>query len=562
MTTRDDGPPTADASPSDETLTVLSTPTPEPSPPEDDSAPRTDDDPRSTLERLLSPAQIALDATRRSRLIGWAGALGVTLLAAVLRLVDLGHPGTLVFDETYYVKEGYSLATLGYEANWPEGANDRFNAGDLDAWESAPEYVVHPPFAKWVIAMGFRLGNPADPATWRLSTAIAGIVAVFLLARIARRLFASNLLGTLAGGLLAIDGMAIVMSRTGLLDNILMVLVLAAFGALLLDREQARRRLAARVDLDPSTLAAWGPRLGMRWWRLASAVLLGLAIGSKWSGLYFLAAFGLLTVAWDLTARRSVGVRHWVRAGIWRDGAVAAAVMVPVAAATYLATWTGWLRDSRGWGRTWAADNPGEGVQWLPEALRSLWKYHGDMWAFHNSLTTEHSYQSQPLGWLLQLRPTSFHWGDIGPGDARCGSADCAETVLAVGNPVLWWAAAIALVACVVWFVRERDWRVPALLVGYVAGWLPWVLAYSHRTIFTFYAIVFTPWVVLTLTYALGRILGRDDAPERRRTLGIAAVVAIVTTIVLVSAFFYPVWTGMQIPRDQWQLRMWLPSWI
>ncbi|MEY4390538.1 MAG: hypothetical protein RLZZ400_281, partial [Actinomycetota bacterium] len=37
----------------------------------------------------------------------------VVALGAVLRLWDLGYPHKLVFDETYYVKDAYTLSKLG-----------------------------------------------------------------------------------------------------------------------------------------------------------------------------------------------------------------------------------------------------------------------------------------------------------------------------------------------------------------------------------------------------------------------------------------------------------------
>jgi hypothetical protein len=29
-----------------------------------------------------------------------------------------------------------------------------------------------------------------------------------------------------------------------------------------------------------------------------------------------------------------------------------------------------------------------------------------------------------------------------------------------------------------------------------------------------------------------------------------------------VSAFFYPVWTGMEVPYDFWRLHNWSPTWV
>jgi dolichyl-phosphate-mannose-protein mannosyltransferase len=59
--------------------------------------------------------------------------------------------------------------------------------------------------------------------------------------------------------------------------------------------------------------------MGWRPWRLAAGVCLGLACGTKWSGAYFLAAFGLMTVLWDMGARRAVGITRWKTAWLVKD---------------------------------------------------------------------------------------------------------------------------------------------------------------------------------------------------------------------------------------------------
>ena len=144
------------------------------------------------------------------------------------------------------------------------------------------------------------------------------------------------------------------------------------------------------------------------------------------------------------------------------------------------------------------------------------------MWAFHNGLETPHSYAAHPLGWIVQWRPTSFFYPTEVSGltgqaaQDACGATSCSQAIVALGNPVLWWCAAAAIIVAVVWLFRYRDWRAGAVLSGIVAGWLPW-FAYAHRTIFTFYSIVFTPWVVLTLVYVIGLVVGPKDLDPRGR---------------------------------------------
>ena len=162
---------------------------------------------------------------------GWLTTALVTLVAAAMRLPNLGRPAELVFDETYYVKDAWTLLNLGYEAQWPDDFDAAFEAGDVGGFREAPSYVVHPPVGKWVIAAGLRLLGAQDPVGWRLGVAVAGLLTVLLVVRIGRRLLGSTALGAVAGFAVALDGSAIAASRTALLDGVLAFWVVAAFAA-------------------------------------------------------------------------------------------------------------------------------------------------------------------------------------------------------------------------------------------------------------------------------------------------------------------------------------------
>ncbi|MGL1715235.1 phospholipid carrier-dependent glycosyltransferase, partial [Vibrio parahaemolyticus] len=57
-----------------------------------------------------------------------------------------------------------------------------------------------------------------------------------------------------------------------------------------------------------------GPAIWWRPWLLATGVLLGAACAVKWSGIYFLAFFGVYTVLADMFMRRRYGVFAWYSA--------------------------------------------------------------------------------------------------------------------------------------------------------------------------------------------------------------------------------------------------------
>jgi dolichyl-phosphate-mannose--protein O-mannosyl transferase len=507
-----------------------------------------------------------LRTPRRIRLWYWGGPIAVTLLAAVLRLWRLGDPHSLVFDETFYVKDAWTLSHLGYEGTWPVGADPKFNAGDVNSYTSVGSYVAHPPLGKWLISFGMNAFGADNSFGWRISAAIVGILAVFVIALIARKLFNSTLLATIAGGLLAVDGHAIVLSRTSLLDNFVMIFTLLGFGAILLDRQQSAGRLAlwlarragAGRNID------WGPAIWWRPWLLTAGVLFGAATAVKWSGLYFLAAFAVYTLVVDAVARRAAGVPFWASGTVFKQAPVTFLLMVPLALATYLASWTGWFVTRGGYFRDWA-DLPGNAARglfaWVPHSVQSFVHYQVSVYNFNVNEHSPHPYAANPFTWLFLVRPTAFYYTSQQQGQQGCTAVGgCAEYITSIANPVLWWAATAALFYLVYRLVRYREWRVGLILMGIVAGYLPWLL-YVNRTIFQFYAIVFEPYLILGLVMVIGLILGSARDPAWRRRSGILLVSAFVGVVVLVSAFFYPVWTGMQIPIWFAEAHYWWPGW-
>ncbi len=64
---------------------------------------------------------------------------------------------------------------------------------------------------------------------------------------------------------------------------------------------------------------------------------------------------------------------------------------------------------------------------------------------------------------------------------------------------MIWWAGMFAVVVVVALWLGRRDWRAGAIAAGVAGGYLPW-FAFQERTIYSFYAVVFLPYVVLALT--------------------------------------------------------------
>ena len=466
-----------------------------------------------TREQLR--AVLGLPSRLPSRVVtrnGWIATVVTTLIAAFTRLWNLGSPHEIMFDETYYVKDAYSIWHLGYEGTWAQNANASFVRGNFSTLSPEASFVVHPPLGKWLIAMGMEAVGPASSWGWRLAVALAGIATVFLLCRLVWRLFPSPLLVGLAGLFLAIDGVGITESRIGLLDGFIGFFALAAVYCIVRDRQSQRERIARL--LEGTAAGALAPKAGWRPWMIGAGVLLGCACSVKWSGLYLLATIGIMTVIWDGTALRAVKAKVWKLETLVSRGWGNFMRLVPVAGVTYLLTWFGWFMNPSAYKHGWAAAERAAGRgSWLPDSIADFIEYHRAIYEFHVGLSTPHSYMAKPSGWLLQMRPTSFYWQSndtLGADAYQCDTRNCVRAITSIGNIPIWWAAFVAVFVVVAYVALKRDWRGWVVLAGYIGLYLPWFM-YWDRTIFTFYTVAFVPFVVLALTVALGWGIGLLD---------------------------------------------------
>jgi dolichyl-phosphate-mannose-protein mannosyltransferase len=535
-----------------------------------DAAPAADDGPANggTAERIAALRDRLMTPMPGDRLWGWIGPLLVTAFAAFFRFNRLSVPNAIIFDETYYAKDAWSILQHGVEWTWgnpvnnPDFVNNQIIAGHTAnlfqacSGTGCGEYVVQPEVGKLLMAVGEWLFG-LTALGWRFAPAVFGSLAVLVMCRVARRITRSTLLGCTAGLLLALDGLEFVLSRTGILDIFLMFFVLAAFGALVVDRDVSRQRLAEAMVLRPGDEA--GPWLGIRKWRVAAGVLIGLACASKQYAVWYILAFACLCLAWDLGARRTVGLPGYVRGALVRDGKWLPLTLGVIPLVTYTLTWMGWLVTSTGYDRNYAQSN-GFNIPVLAP-LYSLFEYHKEMVQFGVGLSSRHPYMSQPWDWFVLARPVAFYWNTYtdpaGLHAAKAGTTGpYVQEVLALGNPAIWWVSIPAMAVCLYWWLSRRDWRAGAALLGVAAGWLPW-LPFVSRTKFYYYALEFEPFLIICIVLCLGLIIGPVTAWPRRRVIGSVAAGVYVLAVLVLFWYFYPILAGKIIPYSDWLSRMW-----
>src|SRR5215207_1255012 len=347
------------------------------------------------MSTTLTPARVGAIPD-----IGWdvrrhrAGVLAVAIplvlavLAVALSLPRLTTPSDYVFDELYYAYTASKYVT-GDEAYSTAVAPD----------DDPTIEWTHPPVAKLLIAGGILVAGD-NPLGWRIASVLFGATGAIIAYLLALSLTGSRATSALAAGLLLLDGLYLVESRTGMSNLVVLVFANAALLGF------------ARVLTAPPR------RIGSP--LLATGLFLGLGIATKWSSVALAGLIGL-AVCWrtaclwrlsrgddTIAAEARSGLRTYLR---W---APIALIVIPLAVyfASYLHFWFT--------GHNWA----------------NFIALHRDMLAYHRNLDFVHEDSSPWWQWPLAARGVWYYVEER----RREGTF-----VFANGNPLLYWPMVVAV---------------------------------------------------------------------------------------------------------------------
>jgi len=477
------------------------------------------------------------------------GMASVFLLSLALHFWGLSRFNTLVFDEIYYVKYAYNYLT------------------------HTPLFDAHPPLGKYAIALGISIGNyfhfgqdtvnslagtQLSPISYRWLNALTGSLLPLVVGGIAYQLTRRPSYALIAALFTTCDGLFLVESRYALINIYLVFFGLLGQWFFLLALEQQR---------------------GGRWfWLALSGICLGASVGVKWNGLAFLLGIYLIWIcAWVMRwAQKNRGAEGQRGRGAEGQSPLQNLTRVNlleilfyfgvIPALIYYLVWIPHLQIN---------------------TERGFWELHQQILGFHERMQNGpkvHPYCSKWYTWPLIVRPvvylyeTASNTTDPVPSlpPLPAGTAKVIYDVHAMGNPALWWLSAIAILLLVgellkrvwvwvttsgnldrsaVYFPGQKElWCVLYLVLNYAANFLPWIKVTRCTFIYLYMGGVI--FAFLALAWLVERWL--HSPRPRLRAMGVTAIFLILVAFV----FWLPVYLGLPLSPQSFQIRMWFPSWI
>jgi dolichyl-phosphate-mannose-protein mannosyltransferase len=453
----------------------------------------------------------------RSDSLAW---VGVTLLGGLLRIIRVNTPRRVVFDEFFYARDAcwYVKASKSACGLTNLVVTDR----EVDRWlrvysELTPE---HPPLGKWLIGTGIRIFG-FGPGAWRLASVVAGTLTIALLYLLARRVLASTVGATVAAGLLAIDFLHFVQSRLAMLEIFVTLFGVAAFLFCAFDRDEVKARR------DTGRAGTRWARLWHRRWRAAAGVAAGAAAASKLSGWLIVVAMVLLVLAWELGARKTLGVAAAVRQTIVREGPSIVGLLLLIPLFVYAGTYAGRLHGSL---LAW----PWSQGSWIQE----FWARQKYMLDFSRP---RFAGPTSPVWSVPMLQRPALYFRDGGSGRVR--------VIALFGDTIIWWASFAALLYAGWRWLRRKGFAEGLILLGFLSTYGSWVLLTQARgQLFLHYFTPAVPFACLALGYAASRAV--------TLRAGRVAVAALAAVSLLAFALFYPVLTATPISPKGVKVRL------
>jgi dolichyl-phosphate-mannose--protein O-mannosyl transferase len=313
--------------------------------------------------------------------------------------------------------------------------------------------------------------------------------------------FCDRFVAGMSALLVALDGLVFVESRIAKPDIFLTLFLFAAFAAFW-------TYLRGRLD-RPDAPAGVG--VG---WLYAAGAAAGAAVATKWTTVVPLAAIPVMLALLSGWGRIALPRRD-----LWQ--VLAAFSIVP--AAVYLLTYVPYFS--------------------LGHGVRDFLALQKSMYEFHASLTASHPYQSAWWSWPLLIRPIWYEYYEAQPQVYR--------GIVAIGNPVIWWASLPAFALVAARALRRRALPETFLLVGFAISYLQF--AFISRALFLYHFLPALLFLIMGLAEEMARVRQR-----------IGGGVLLVFLVLAAGWFveFYPVLSALPIAAARYWRLMWFGTWI
>lgn len=431
--------------------------------------------------------------------------IAILIFSLATRLWRLSIPSQEYFDEVYHLPAVRLIAHNDVRAYewWHKPISEVGNDINNHDW-------LHPPLAK-LIQASFINFFPDMPFFWRLPSALAGVglvlVVYFLTKQVFSQLYNSKQklikLGLLSAFLTAVSGLLLVQSRI-LMNDIFLCLWLSS--ALLFYLRWQKKASVFALDKNETK----NKNL------ILTGVCLGLAIATKWSGIFLLGFLLILSIVLIFKNLRNKSLK-------FLPLVIFSLLLLP--ALIYITSYGQMFLQGKN--------------------LRDFKELHQQIIWYQTHRNEGHDYASTPIQWLLNTKPV-WYWTNSSENSLNFCLEQIADIYI-LENPVWHLSGLLSIVYFLIIIGKEfeinhlrlkttRSRLYLFLLMAYGVVFMPWLA--SPRVMFYFHYLPAVPFLATILAEFLQSVIKKHSQ---------VIYWLIILLIIIGFIVFYPIWTGLPV---------------
>ena len=408
-----------------------------------------------------------------------------------------------------------STSTYFDEVFYPRTALDFIN-------KITPFERTHPPLGKYFVMIGMLIFG-VNPFGWRIMGALFGVAMIPLMYLFGLKIFKNRFFAFCTAFLMMFDFMHFVQTRISTIDVYVTFFVILMYYYIYDYFVKKSYKLGLKKSLVPLFLCG---------------LTFGIGIATKWIAMYAAVGIFLIFVIAKLdeissyVAYRKYGLSSDLFNKFWSKYFIKTALaclvfFLIIPGIIYFASYTSIMQV------------PGNGVQ-------EFFNNQAHMYNFHNELSMKHSYSSPWWSWPIMAQPIWFY------GSRALAVESLTSSIICMGNPLIWWFSIPALIAGIIFAIKRKDKYMIVPIFGALFQYIPWMVVRRMAFIYHYFSVI--PFIIIVIVYLL-KIFSELGKSARR----IVYIYLILTAVFFIV--FYPLLSGMIIPRWYASFLSWFPSW-
>ena len=166
------------------------------------------------------------------------------------------------------------------------------------------------------------------------------------------------------------------------------------------------------------------------------------------------------------------------------------------------------------------------------------------MYNYHAYLNATHPFTSNWYKWPIMYKPVWYYSG--------VSNDITKSTIVGIGNPAIWWFGIISMIYCLYSVIKKHNKKDLLIIIFILTTYIPYI--FVGRIMFMYHFYITLPFMMLSIVSLINKLNSKFKSN--------IPYIFYITLVIVAFIIFYPVTTGKIINSEYIENLKWLSSWI